>query len=148
MPVMSPYTGDSKPKLKKLSRVLSSSSAHLPLTATPSNDSMRSAIVPDGPSEQDFSYSPILYAANEMMKNLFDMATDSFGLKAGNYGLTDTLNGMAVPHYGSNVLSIYHPGAVTAIVDLLPAICDVAGDGQMVPCTDVSVSLLVNSLYE
>jgi len=72
-----------------------------------------------------------------MMKNLFDMATDSFGVKAGNYGPTDTMNGVALPHYGSHVLSIYHPGAITAIVDLLPAICDVGEDGRLASSTDV-----------
>lgn len=133
---MGPFTGESKPAFKSLSRVLSSSSAHLPLTSTPSIDSVRSGKY-DAPQEPDLSYPSLLYSANEMFKNLFDMATDSFGLKVGNYGPTDRMNGQAIPHYGPPVLSIYHSGALTAVMDLLPAICEVGEDGQMISNTEV-----------
>lgn len=66
----------------------------------------------------------VLYAANEMFKNLFDMATDSFGLKSGGIIPMDLSgagrNGLGIPY-------IYHPGAVTAAVDLLPAVSEMNG---------------------
>jgi len=133
-----PYTGEPIPTSNKAKRMLSASSTHLPLSPTPSTDSVRSSVMFDGPLEPELNSSTLLYSANEMFKNLFEMATDSFGLKAGNYGPTDTMNGLSVPHYGSPVLSIYHSGAITAVVDLLPAICEMGEDGKLVLNSEVS----------
>lgn len=66
------------------------------------------------------------------------MATDSFGLMAGNYGPTDMMNGLSVPHYGSPVLSVYHPGAITAVVDLLPAVCELQDENKIISNTEVT----------
>ncbi|XP_048589940.1 WD repeat and FYVE domain-containing protein 3-like [Nematostella vectensis] len=119
-------------------RHLTSSSSHPPLTPTPSSDSVRSSVMGEVLGDPDLDSSSVLYAANEMFKCLFEMATDSFGLKAGNYGPTDQVNGLAVPHYGSSILSIYHAGAITAVVDLLPAVCqDPKDDDDSAPSEDV-----------
>ena len=96
------------------------------LTTQPSVESIRSSVSFEGSLEID--PSSVLFAANEMLKNLFDMATDSFGLKSGTSvvpppevdGALAGRNGLGIPY-------IYHPGAVTAAVDLLPAISEMNG---------------------
>lgn len=68
----------------------------------------------------------VLYAANEMFKNLFDMATDSFGLKSGGILPVDSSR-TQTGRNGICVSYIYHGGAVTAAVDLLPAVSKMNG---------------------
>lgn len=73
--------------------------------------------------------SSVLFAANEMLKNLFDMATDSFGLKSGSSIMPPVeLEGAPAGRNGFGIPYIYHPGAVTAAVDLLPAISEMNGN--------------------
>ena len=74
----------------------------------------------------DLDPSSLLYAANEMFKNLFDMATDSFRLKSGSIIPVDS-NGTQTGRNGQGIPYIYHPGAVKAGVDLLPAVSEMNG---------------------
>lgn len=78
----------------------------------------------------DLNPHSVLYAANEMLKNLFDMATDSFCLKSGSIIPVELTgrNGLGIPY-------IYHPGAVTAAVDLLPAVTEMNGTVMSEVCS-------------
>ena len=99
---------------------------HLPLSAKPSVESIRSSASFEGTLNID--PSSLLFAANEMLKNLFDMATDSFGLKSGSSVVPPVeLEGTQVGRNGLGIPYIYHPGAVTAAFDLLPAISEMNG---------------------
>lgn len=86
---------------------------------------MRSSVIFEGSLELD--PSSVLYAANEMFKNLFDMATDSFCFKSGIIIPTVDSNGTQTGRNGNGIPYIYHPGAVTAAVDLLPAVSEMNG---------------------
>ena len=97
---------------------------HVPLSTQPSVDSIRSSVTFDG--TLDLDPQSVLYAANEMFKNLFDMASDSFRLKSGS-SLPVELTGTQSGRNGVGVPYIYHPGAVTAAVDLLPAVSEMNG---------------------
>ena len=66
----------------------------------------------------------VLFAANEMLKNLFDMATDSFGLRSGSSVVCSVELESICGRSGMGVPYIYHPGAITAAMDLLPAISE------------------------
>ena len=68
--------------------------------------------------------SSSLFAASEMFKNLFDMSTDSFSARSGTYNPPDLIGGGVFPHSNFPVPHIYHSGAMTAMVDLFPAVCD------------------------
>ena len=122
-----PYvTGDDKKKWKICERQFSQVVHHQPLSAQESSDSIRSSVTFEG--TLDIDPTSVLFAANEMLKNLFDMATDSFGLRSGTSVVQSVelesapsgRNGLGIPY-------IYHPGAVTAAVDLLPAISEMNG---------------------
>ena len=105
-------------------RQFSQSLQHVPLSARLSVDSTRSSVTFEEALVLD--PSSVLYAANEMFKNLFDMATDSFCLKSGTIIPVDS-NGMQIGRNGHGMPYIYHPGAVTAAVDLLPAVSEMNG---------------------
>lgn len=56
------------------------------------------------------------------------MATDSFGLKSGSSVVPPVeVEGTQVGRNGLGIPYIYHPGAVTAAFDLLPAISEMSG---------------------
>ena len=105
-------------------RQFSQSLQHVPLSARLSVDSTRSSVTFEG--TLDLDPSSVLYAANEMFKNLFDMATDSFCLKSGIITQVDS-NGAQTGRNGQGIPYIYHPGAVTAALDLLPAVSEMNG---------------------
>lgn len=114
--------GEEKKKFLQCERKIPPSVQRMTLSTQASIDSARSSVSFEG--SLDIDPSSVLYAASEMLKNLFDMATDSFGLKSGS-NLAPALevegrNGVLIPY-------IYHPGAVTAAVDLLPAISEMNG---------------------
>ena len=92
----------------------------------------------------DLNPQSVLYAANEMLKNLFDMATDSFCLKSGSSLPMEFTgrNGLGIPY-------IYHPGAVTAAVDLLPAISEMDGTvmSEVMYKTYFELSILTLSFF-
>ena len=119
-------TGDDKKKWKVCERQFPPAVHHQPLSAQTSVDSIRSSVTFEG--TLDIDPTSVLFAANEMLKNLFDMATDSFGLKSSSSVVQPVelesapsgRNGLGIPY-------IYHPGAVTAAVDLLPAISEMNG---------------------
>ena len=122
-----PYcVGEEQKKWTLCERRFSQSLQHLPLTPRVSADSVRSSMTLVFEDPLDLDPVSVLYAANEMFKNLFDMATDSFGLKSGGILPVDSSrtqtgrNGIGVPY-------IYHGGAVTAAVDLLPAVSKMNG---------------------
>lgn len=95
------------------------------VTQQPSVDSIRSSVSLE--SSLDIDPSSVLFAANELIKNLFDMATDSFGLKSGTsiiYASTSEVESISQGRVGQGIPYIYHPGAVTAAFDLLPAISE------------------------
>ena len=54
------------------------------------------------------------------------MATDSFCLKSGIITQVDS-NGTQTGRNGQGIPYIYHPGAVTAALDLLPAVSEMNG---------------------
>ena len=54
------------------------------------------------------------------------MATDSFCLKSGITIPVDS-NGTQTGRNGQGIPYIYHPGAVTAALDLLPAVSEMNG---------------------
>lgn len=98
---------------------------HVQLPTQPSVDSIRSSVSWEG--SLDIDPSSVLFAANELIKNLFDMATDSFGLKSGTsiiYASTSEVESISQGRVGLGIPYIYHPGAVTAAFDLLPAISE------------------------
>ena len=97
----------------------------MPPSSRQSVDSTRSSVTFE-PGSLDLDPSSVLYAANEMFKNLFDMATDSFCLKSGTIIPVDS-NGIQTGRNGQGIPYIYHPGAVTAAVDLLPAVSEMNG---------------------
>ena len=117
--------GGQQKKWKMCERQFSQSLQHKPLSARPSSDSVRSSVIFEGSLELD--PSSVLYAANEMFKNLFDMATDSFCFKSGIIIPTVDSNGTQMGRNGNGIPYIYHPGAVTAAVDLLPAVSEMNG---------------------
>ena len=67
--------------------------------------------------------SSVLFAANEMLKNLFDMATDSFSLKSSS-SIPVEFDGEFGARGSHNNPYIHHPGAITTLMDLLPAISE------------------------
>lgn len=98
---------------------------YVQLSTRPSIDSVRLSVSLDG--SLDIDPSSALFAANELIKNLFDMATDSFGLKSGTsivYVSTSEVESISQGRIGLGIPYIYHPGAVTAAFDLLPAISE------------------------
>ncbi|XP_078381850.1 WD repeat and FYVE domain-containing protein 3-like isoform X3 [Oculina patagonica] len=107
-------------------------SQHVPLSAQPSGDSIRSSVTFEG--TLDLNPHSVLFAANEMLKNLFDMATDSFCLKSGSIIPVELTgrNGLGIPY-------IYHPGAVTAAVDLLPAVSEMNGTVMSEGCLELQL---------
>lgn len=95
------------------------------LSRQPGVESIRSSVSFEG--SLDLHPSSVLFAANEMIKNLFDMATDSFGLKSGTsivYASPSELESVSPGRNGVGIPYIYHPGAITAAFDLLPAIAE------------------------
>ena len=72
----------------------------------------------------DIDPTSVLFAANEMLKNLFDMATDSFGLRSGSSVVCSVELESTCGRSGMGTPYIYHPGAITAAMDLLPAISE------------------------
>ena len=116
--------GEEQKKWIMCERQFSQSLQHVPLSARLSVDSTRSSVTFEG--ALDLDPSSVLYAANEMFKNLFDMATDSFCLKSGSIIPVDS-NGTQTGRNGQGIQYIYHPGAVTAALDLLPAVSEMNG---------------------
>lgn len=113
--------GEEQKKWKMCERQFSQSLQQVPLSARLSVDSIRSSVTFEG--TLDLDPSSVLFAANEMFKNLFDMATDSFCLKSGSIIPVDS-TGTQTGRNGQGIPYIYHPGAVTAAVDLLPAVSE------------------------
>ena len=106
-------------------RKLSATAQHTQMALYPSNECTRASVSFEGSLNLD--PSSVLFAANEMIKNLFDMATDSFGLRSGTsivYTSPSELESVSPGRSGLNIPYIYHPGAVTAAFDLLPAISE------------------------
>lgn len=116
--------GEEQKKWKMCERQFSQSLQQVPLSARLSVDSIRSSVTFEG--TLDLDPSSVLFAANEMFKNLFDMATDSFCLKSGSIIPVDS-TGTQTGRNGQGIPYIYHPGAVTAAVDLLPAVSEMNG---------------------
>ena len=122
-----PYCVDGEQKKWTLcERRFSQSLQHLPLTPRASADSVRSSVTLVFEGTLDLDPVSVLYAANEMFKNLFDMAKDSFRLKSGGILSVDS-SGTQTGRNGIGVPYIYHGGAVTAAVDLLPAVSEMNG---------------------
>lgn len=119
---MRPCDEEVKSKLK-CRRQLSSSSSHHTLLSC--SDSVRSTVVFH--ESVDLDALSVLYAANEMLKNLNDMATDSFRFRAATIGQTDGASLQSLMQHNATVPHIYHPGAMTALVDLLPAVNETCG---------------------
>lgn len=110
------------------------------VTQQPSVDSIRSSVSLE--SSLDIDPSSVLFAANELIKNLFDMATDSFGLKSGTsiiYASTSEVESISQGRVGLGIPYIYHPGAVTAAFDLLPAISEANVSVYSEGCLDLQL---------
>lgn len=116
-------TGDENKKWRIFEKQFSQSGTqHQPLSTQESTDSIRSSVTFEGTLEID--PTSVLFAANEMLKSLFDMATDSFGLRSGSSVVCSVELESTCGKSGMGIPYIYHPGAITAAMDLLPAISE------------------------
>ena len=109
-------------------------------TALSRSDSVRSTVVME--ESLDLNSSPVLHAANEMLRNLHDMATDSFKMRSATLNMSDSVQPLVQLNAG--VPRVYHAGAIRAFVDLLPAVNEECGaDNELdVEATQVNSSVV------
>ena len=108
----------------KIKKQISVISQHPVLTAQASDASVTSSTIGEVNDDYlDLEPTSVLYAANEMFKNLFDMSTDSFSVRSATYSPPDFVSS-GFFHQNIHVPHVYHPGALTAMVDLFPAVCN------------------------
>ena len=86
--------------------------------------STRSSIYVD-PRVPKFHPRSSLFAALHVFHCLLDMAMDSYQIKMDSSCDDETDHGRVYP---LDVSYIYHPGAVTVLVELLPSICESMSD--------------------
>ena len=109
----------------KFRREISVASQHPVLSSQASDASGISASMFEVNNEDlQLDPSSLLFAANEMFKNLFDMSTDSFSARSATYSPPEFSSAGFFPQNSFSVPHVYHPGALTAMVDLFPAICN------------------------